>query len=246
MTDVLSAILVLLRLPPGRFRDFLLYVGQPLIIVSLLILAYAAQNMVRERSVSAGLMATFINSNLTMADHRRDAEAAQLQAELVIEARVTRLIEGRINKLLDINPPTARVRVATLHNGIIGLAGNSKPRADVSYAVARPGRATGGMSVNLPISSLASFSDEMFGGACIIRDVKALAETPGKEHLKSFGARRFVSCPASFEGRLLGIVTIYWDDSDLLPTTEEEARITLILHNEALEIGSNLAMRQNE
>lgn len=244
MTEVLGAIIAILRLPPGKLRDTLAYLGQPVIAVLLVVFVYASQNMIRERSVYSGLMTTFLDSNLEMSEKRRMAEAAQLQAELVLEARINRIVETRLVKLLDIHPTPARLRVSTLHNGIIGLTGNPKPRADVSYAVARPGRATGGMSINLPVASLASFAEEMFGGPCISRDVKNLADTPGKEHLKSFGAAHFDSCPIVYQGRMLGVITIYWDVGDLLPTPEEEANIVLVLRTEAELLSYNMAQRQ--
>lgn len=246
MTEILGTLLALLRLPPGKLREILIYLGQPVIAVFLLLLAYASQNIIRERSVYTGLMIAFFASDSQLRETRLIAEAAQLQAELVLEARISHIVQDRLVRLLDVFPPPARVRVSVLHDGIISLAGNSKPRADVSYVVAKLGRATGGMSVNLPISSLASFSEEMFSGTCIVRDVKSLVETPGKEHLKSFGAAHFVSCPIRYESRLLGVLTMYWDNGDLLPTQQEETEILVLLRQEAELLSYNMAQRKIE
>lgn len=243
MIETLKILASLMNLPAGRLRSSLAWAGQPLLTALLIASLYAAQFMIRERSIVGGFKTAFISSDLDIVQRRQMIEAAELQADLRTAAIVNHVVETEMSRLLKIEPAPARVRLTSLHNGIANLTGSAMLRADITNGIARPGRATGGLSVNLPIGSVASFSPELLQGNCFRRDVADLPLTPGREHLESFGAWRFWSCPVSYEGQTMGILTVYWDRNDAMPNEAQEKTLLDAMKVVADKISAALSLR---
>lgn len=137
-----------------------------------------------------------------------------------------------------------RLRLAVIHNGVAGVTGMSLLRADITNAVARPGRATGDLSVNLPMGSLATFAPSMLDGSCWLADTSSLSYNPGREHLERVGVKSFLACPVKDPNNLLlGEIAMHWDRGDMMPTPEEMVVLTRDMKILADKIGTIISLR---
>lgn len=109
---------------------------QPLLTVALLLCLYAGWHVRDEGSVSAGLRVAFVDTRAYRTQHLQQLEVTMLQNVLHQSAATDKLIEQLLTALLQRAPLAARVRLAMVHNGSVGLTGTALLRYDVINGVA--------------------------------------------------------------------------------------------------------------
>lgn len=203
-------------------------------------------NFAREGSAFEELRIAFFGNTLDVLAKRTAAELAITQAQIGQDANANRVIDQLLTSALARAPTGARLRLAVIHNGIAGVTGMSMLRADITNAIARPGRATGDLSINLPMGSLATFSASMLDGSCWLSDTDKLSFNPGREHLERIGVKAFLACPVKDPNNLLlGEIAMHWDRGDPVPVGDEMAEVTKSLKTTADQLGAIISLRAN-
>jgi hypothetical protein len=190
------------------------------------------------------LQTAFVHSNNDIAT--KPIELALIQAEISRTAEANRIIDQMLTTALPTLSGASRIRLAVIHNGIVGVTGLSMLRSDITNAIARPGRATGDLSVNLPMGSLATFSTTMLDGSCWLSNTNNLSYNPGREHLERVGVKTFLACPVKDpNGLLLGEIAVHWDSGDTVPTGADMEHLTDALKIVADKVGAVITLRSN-
>jgi hypothetical protein len=214
---------------------------QPLLTVAIGMMVYGGWFVIREDSISVGLHAAFVSNS-----GDKPGELAIIQAEISRTAEANRVIDQILTSALANIPGAARIRLAVIHNGIAGVTGLSMLRSDITNAIARPGRATGDLSVNLPMGSLATFSPSMLDGSCWLNNTNNLSFNPGREHLERVGVKTFLACPVKDpNGLLLGEIALHWDSGDTVPVGADMERVTNDLKVVTDRVGGIITLRSN-
>lgn len=219
-------------------------VYQAMIFAIVLAVFYTGFMITREGSFVEGIKSAYWDTNIDISRKHRAAEIAVAQAELHYISSSNKTIDQLMTIALEKIPTSSRIRLAEIHNGIAGLTNREMLRADITHAIARPGRATGDLSVGLSLGSLATYDEAMLGGQCWWNRTDNLPHNPGREHLERIGVEIFMSCPVMDPARrFLGALSIHWDRGDTLPANADIANITNVVMNTANSIGSSLASR---
>lgn len=226
-------------------RFIIRWTAQPLLTVGLLLGGISViSHYAHEGSALETLSVVLFGNPLDVLAKRTAIELAITQARIGQDANDNRVKDQLLTKALTLAPTSARIRLAVIHNGVAGVTGMSMLRADITNAIARPGRATGDLSVNLPMGSLATFSSSMLDGSCWLADTASLSYNPGREHLERVGVKSFLACPVKDPNNLLlGEIAMHWDRGDVVPAGDDMTELTRGLKIVADNIGSVISLR---
>ena len=194
---------------------------QPLVTAIILSVFYAGFFVVREGSIGSGLRTAFLDSRAAIATRERDIQAAMMQAELRHAAASDVLISQLLQSLLAKAPGAARVRLGVIHNGITGLTGMSLLKFDITNSIAAPGRASGDLVANDPLSGWAGFLGKLLAGDCTQYATADLAPSPEEERLERLGGGAILVCPVTdIRNQMLGALFLQWDRPADVPASE--------------------------
>lgn len=218
--------------------------GQAAITIFFGLIVLAGYHVVREGSFERGIHIAFFDTNQDILERDRQTEIAVTQARIGQDATANRVIDQLLTNALTPASNGARIRLAVIHNGIAGVTNISMLRADITNAIARPGRATGDLSVNLPMGSLATFSPAMLDGSCWQADTSSLSYNPGREHLERVGVKTFLACPVKDPNNLLlGEIAMHWDRGDTVPEGADMTKLVSEMKFKADQIGAIISLR---
>jgi hypothetical protein len=195
------------------------------VLITALVLAVAAK---REGGLQAGF-------DLLLTDpHAIDT----LQHDLSETARRDKLTDDLLRRILAEAPTAARVRLAIIHNGTVGLNGVGLLRYDVTHAIARPGFSPGRLSSNGTLSDWIPFLNEMLASRCTYETL-ATAEQKTHDKMLEFGESSRMSCPViDFQDHLLGGMFVSWQDGTTPAAPAELTRLEAYTKAAGLQIAA--------
>lgn len=219
MLDIVRLIRTVLELLLSLGQPLRILLLQPLITVAMLLFIYAGWHVRDEGSISDGLRVAFIDTTANRAQHARELEAANLQAELRQSAATDKLISQLLAALLVRAPLAARVQLGVVHNGLSGVTGVTLLRFDIINAVTAAGHSGGEPVQNQPLSDWAEFLPALVAGRCQMGVTTDEPNLALRARLEALGAGTFMACPViDIEGRMLGGLFVTWDVRDAPPT----------------------------
>jgi len=244
MLEILRIARAILELLVNLVQPLRVALLQPLITVAMLLFLYAGWHVRDEGSISAGLQVAFVDTKAYRLEHLRDLESVILQGDLHRSAVTDQLIEQLMTALLQRAPLAARVRLGVVHNGVTGLTGTALLRVDITNAVASAGHAIGPLSVNQPLSEWNGFLPALLAGKC---DFHLTTDEPNvviKGQLIAMGAGSFMVCPViDIQGRMLGGVSVTWDERDTPPVGDEMRSLMEFAGSICIQIAAALDLR---
>lgn len=234
---LITEVIRFLNRAPASFRAAIFPV---VLTLGMQLTVYAGWNIVREGSVTEGLRVAFADSK---AEHvARKAKA--MQAELHAIAASDRVIHQHLVNILDRMPTAARVRLAVIHNGVTGVTGVGMLRFDVTHAAASPGRDSGAMVANQPLSDWIDYLNTLLAGQCSFMTVAAIHSLSARVRMEQLGMQAFLVCPTvDSQNMMLGALFVSWDRTDPLPDPGTLATMTADLRGTASQIAVALDMR---
>ena len=241
MSEVVKAIIAIFSaLPKSTRRQFGQMVAQAAVTIVMVLGIYAGYWIVRERSITDGLSMAFLDSAAGLLHRDHTIRNALLQEELRAAVAADKLVDRLLSELINKYPDIARIRVAVFHNGIAGLSGMALMRADISNAAAAPGRSTGELSTNIPLSAWAPFMEHLLVGECVTNDiVNQRPVTINRQRLIDLGVVMSYGCPITdVKRQMLGTIFVQYDRGDKLPTNTELAKILQDMRQIALQIAA--------
>ncbi len=211
LSDILAG-LRLLYVLFGSASPILQILRGPLLTVVMMTGMLVSVVSVREGGLQAGLLLLLNNP------HASDT----MQRELRTVARRDAVIDGLLRALLAKAPTAARIRLAIIHNGEIGLTGVGLLRFDITHGVARQGFAVGSFVTNGPLSDWNSYLAKLLAAQCSVAGLEDMSPAE-KGRMVELGVQDRLACPvADIQGRLLGGLFITWpigaavpEDSDM-------------------------------
>jgi hypothetical protein len=258
MRNILSASSLRLRRVIAMGGGGRKVIVEPLVTVALLLALYAGWNIMQGRNIEQGLRAAFLDSEATRAEHRRDREALELQAELRQFADTNRQVQDLLEALLHQVPTAARARVSAIHAGENTGVGTVLLRFDVINEASAPNRRGGQRLVNEPLSDWDDFLPALLAGKCQFTPVAQLHVDARRIRMQSEGVASFLACPlVDRHGTLLGDVTLSWEDTDTVPPADmlpalrqaglgAAAQIGRLLEGQALPAGASAPMPETD
>lgn len=166
---------------------------------------------VREDGLNPGLRLLLVDPH----------EPDTMQRELKNVARRDTVLDSLLQAALQKAPTAARIRLAMIHNGEIGLTGVGLLRFDVTHAAARQGYAVGDLVANKPLSDWNPYLSKFLLGDCSFAPLEVMGQAELASMLE-LGVAERLACPVlDFRGRLLGGLFITWPVGVRLPEPEE-------------------------
>ena len=219
---------------------------QPVITVFFLGLVYLGSWVIHTGSLVEGFKAAFIDNNIAMLQRKSDIETALLQAELKQTAVSEALVNKQLTALLHLTPNAARIRVAVIHNGVVGTTGISILRYDTTTVVANSGRVPGPFIVNQPLKGWVRTLPSLLAGECVdypTADIEVLAE---RERVESMGTLYILTCPVmDINHQLLGSMFIHWDVLSEVPVGKAMERLKEEAKSTGRQVAIALDLRQH-
>lgn len=172
---------------------------------------------VREGTTRAAYQVLFEPSS-TAAERERETRIAVAQAQLRQEVTNMGLIKQHLDYLISKYPSVARVRLAIIHNGTVGVGDNHVWKYDVIAAVAANGRVAGPLTQNDPLEGWSHFLNALLAGKCVNYPTSSIARTAGRERLDALGVKQVLTCPVRTpSGELLGAMFSLFDRDEDFP-----------------------------
>jgi hypothetical protein len=202
----------------------------PLFTVILLITLLMAIMAIREGGLQPAIQVLLTDS------HTSDT----MQRELHSVARRDAVIDGLLKAVLAKTPSAARVRLAIIHNGEMGLTGVGLLRFDITHAIARQGFSVGAFVINGPLSDWNRYLEALLGGKCSAADLEGMG---GAEHAQmvELGVSERLACPVlDIQGRLLGGLFVTWPTDLTAPEGTEMADLEVFAQGIAAQIAAAL------
>lgn len=185
----------------------------PIITATLLAAGLFGIISLREGGMQPGLRFVLTNPHAANA----------LQRQLRSVARRDAVVDELLRALLAKASAAARVRLAIIHNGEIGLTGVGLLRFDVTQGAARQGFAVGTLITNGPLADWSPYLEKLLSGACSSAGLEGMS-TPERGQMIELGASERLACPVlDMQGRLLGGVFITWPTGATIPVGNEMA-----------------------
>ncbi len=191
----------------GSASPLIVALRGPVLTILLLSGVVLAVVSVREGGPQAGLEKILTNPHASNS----------LQRELHSIARRDTVIDGLLKAVLVKAPTAARVRLAVIHNGEVGLSGIGLLRFDVTHGTVRKGFSVGTFTSNGPLADWNPYLNKLLAGQCT---VVGLEEMSAGERVRmvELGVQARMACPVmDIQGRLLGAVFIHWPADALVP-----------------------------
>lgn len=222
----LAAIVTLVRLAlssKGRLATlFLASLMNVTVAFGLFVIVVAG----KERSFTAVYHMVFEPSE-SAAEREKQIRIAVAQAQLRQEVQNMGMIRQHLESLLVKFPGIARLRVAAIHNGTVGVGDAHVWKYDVIQAVAAIGRIPGPLAQNDPLSGWAHFLPDLLAGKCAFYPTSSIGRTSGRERLEQLGVRQVLTCPIRLpSGELLGAMFTLFDRDEDVPKGDEFIRIS--------------------
>lgn len=140
-----------------------------------------------------------------------------LQRELRNVARRDETIDQLLEAILLKAPGAARVRLAIIHNGEMGLTGVGLLRFDVTHAVVAQGYSAGRMVINGPLSDWSPYLTRLLMGECSQAGLEGMSAAE-RTRMIELGVSERLACPVTdIQGRLLGGVFVTWPTGATVP-----------------------------
>lgn len=175
---------------------------------------------VREGSPRSAYEVLF-EPSASAAVRERETRIALLQAQLRAEASNIVLIRQNLDGFLSRWPGVARVRLAVIHNGTVGVGDSHLWKYDVIAAVAANGRAPGPLTQNDSLEGWAHFLPELLAGRCAVYPTGSIPRTAGRDRLEALGVQQVLTCPvATPNGEVLGALFVLFDRTEDLPRAD--------------------------
>jgi hypothetical protein len=201
---------------------------------------YAGWHVVQEGSLLDGVRAAFLNTGTS----RAHDYAHKMQLELQVSATSDRLIHGLLQDVLETAGNAARVRLSVIHNGQVLISGNGMLRFDITHAVTAPGRDSGVLVTNQPLSEWADYLTNLLAGNCVTFNVADVHNANARIRMASLGMQLFIACPViNVQGVLLGAIFVSWDHGDTLPAKEDLPKLYGEMKHVAAQVAIALDMR---
>ncbi|HVZ09422.1 hypothetical protein [Rhodopila sp.] len=243
MLTLLAAAGLLLDLTIRAMATCKRHLVQPILTSLLLTVAYAVVHIGAEGSISGGLAAAFWESDAAREARHRASMVDTLQGELRQFVAANKLIDQHLQTILA-KSDAARVRLAVIHNGVMGLTGTGLLRYDITNSMAAPGRATGDPLRNQPLADWADFLQEILADQCVMAQVAELRSVSLRAQFDAVGASSVLVCPSpDIQGRVVGAVFLFWDRGDAPPKGEALRRLMTFAHGVAGQIATVLSLR---
>jgi hypothetical protein len=211
-----------------------------LMTAALNLTLYAGWHVVQQGDLGDGLRAAFLNSNTT----RAHDYAHKMQLELQVAATSDRLIHGLLQDVLETAGNAARVRLSVIHNGQTMTSGTGMLRFDITHAVTAPGRDSGVLVTNQPLSEWADYLPTLLAANCITFNANDVHNANARARMGALGMQLFVACPViNLQGVLLGAIFVSWDHGDTLPAKEDLPKLYGEMKHVAAQVAIALDMR---
>lgn len=198
----------------------------------------------REGNIRAAYQVLFEPSS-SAAERERETRIAVAQAQLRQEVVNEAMIKEHLTGFLSRNSTAARVRIAIIHNGTVGVGDNHVWKFDIISAVAASGRYPGVLVQNESLVSWAHFLPELLAGRCVTYTVASMQRTAGRDRLEGMGVLQVLTCPIRMPtGELLGAMFTMYDRADDVPKGPELDRVFADAGNVSAGLAYALAERR--
>ena len=227
LADIIAAVR-LFRVFAGSASPLVAAVRGPIITVMLSSMLVLAVLSVREGGVRAGVRLILENP------HETNAMQRELRAVERRDEAINDLLKAELAKA----PTAARVRVAVIHNGAVGLTGIGLLRFDITHALARHGYSVGTLLTNAPLSDWNLYLSHLLAGNCSIAGREAMG-TAERARMEELGVSERLACPVvDIQGRLLGGLFVTWPTGVVIPRGADMADLVSFSKSIAAQIAA--------
>lgn len=190
-----------------------------------LFLTWGGLNIIRERDIIRGLQIAFMDSAENTTNRAVSAHVADLQEEFK-KLPASNLAVQRIMQANMEFTQAARIKLGIIHNGTYSVTGIGLMQANTTQAIAAPGRSTGELLQNEPLSHWDDFLETIEKGKCSFMFVDQMKKSiAAQARFIELGARAFIVCPViDSRSQTLGALFVMWDKFDPVPTGAELAQ----------------------